>query len=210
MPRPVYRFAMLTTSRRFASSRWFLAARPSVDDRAQVGRQLRRRARCRSSSAEREALLGEQSGLDALGQVDLLLGGEQLGPADAVEVGPDQVGGDARARPRTARCWCPPSWSHRVRCVDVPRRVDLDGRSVLVSAPSFVSTSSVVRLATIARLPVSLSCVALRCRHKRRVPGRALSLGEAPASGGAPMGTTWRIAWADLWRIGRAERRSQF
>ena len=29
MPRPVYRLATDTTSRRFASSRWFLARRPS-------------------------------------------------------------------------------------------------------------------------------------------------------------------------------------
>ena len=59
---------------------------------------MRRSARspARSVAApSAELLLGEQAGLDPLGEVDLLLGGEQLGAADAVEVGPHQVGGDA-------------------------------------------------------------------------------------------------------------------
>jgi hypothetical protein len=43
----------------------------------------------------RQALLGEQARLDALGEVDLLLRVEQLGLADAVEVGAHQVGRDA-------------------------------------------------------------------------------------------------------------------
>src|SRR5215471_4265474 len=47
---------------------------------------------------EREAavqlLLGEQAGLDGLGQLDLFLGGEQRHPADFAQVDPDQVAGD--------------------------------------------------------------------------------------------------------------------
>ena len=85
---------MLTTSRRFASSRWSLAARPSATIVAQVGAQLGRDRR-RSVG---ELLLGEEAGLDPLGEVDLLRGGEQLGAADAVEVRPDQVGARPRAR----------------------------------------------------------------------------------------------------------------
>ena len=64
------------------------------DDRAQVGAQLRVELGARLVGGG-QALVGEEAGLDALGQVDLLLGGEQLGPADAVEVRADQVGGDA-------------------------------------------------------------------------------------------------------------------
>ncbi len=52
-------------------------------------------SRSRPRSWAGQLLLGEQAGLDPLGEVDLLLGGEELGSADAVEVRPDQVGGDA-------------------------------------------------------------------------------------------------------------------
>ena len=58
------------------------------DDLAAVGREVARRRRRSFSSAK-------QAGLDPLGQLDLLLGGQQLGAADAVQVRPDQVGGDA-------------------------------------------------------------------------------------------------------------------
>ena len=40
-----------------------------------------------------ELLLGEQSRLDRLGQVDLVLGGQQRHPADLPQVDPDQVAG---------------------------------------------------------------------------------------------------------------------
>jgi hypothetical protein len=40
-----------------------------------------------------QLLGGEQAGLDALGELDLLLGVEQRDSADLLEVGPDQVGG---------------------------------------------------------------------------------------------------------------------
>ena len=39
-----------------------------------------------------EQLLGVEAGLDPLGEADFLLGGEQLGAADAVEVGAHDVG----------------------------------------------------------------------------------------------------------------------
>src|SRR6266511_4045266 len=39
--------------------------------------------------------LGVEPGLDALGQLDFLRGGEQLGPADPVEVRANQIGGRA-------------------------------------------------------------------------------------------------------------------
>jgi hypothetical protein len=69
-------------------------ALPVADDGAQVGAVLpgqgggvRRVGRGRV-----EHVLGEHPGLDALGQVDLLLGREQCGLADAVEVHADEVG----------------------------------------------------------------------------------------------------------------------
>ncbi len=43
----------------------------------------------------REAFLGEEPGLDAAGQLDLLGGGEQRDAADLAQVLPEQVGGGA-------------------------------------------------------------------------------------------------------------------
>jgi len=43
--------------------------------------------------AAAELLLGEQARLDALGQLDLVLGGQQRHPADLPQVDPDQVAG---------------------------------------------------------------------------------------------------------------------
>jgi hypothetical protein len=59
-----------------------------ADHGEQVGREVR-------VEHPGEHLLGVQPGLDPAGQHDLLLGGEQLGAADAVEVRADQVRGDA-------------------------------------------------------------------------------------------------------------------
>ena len=92
MPRPVYRLASDTTSRRLASSRWFLARSPS--------REIQRRSRCMSRVELLLALLGRaqplggvEAGLDPLGELDLLLGVEQRDLADLLEVGADRVGG---------------------------------------------------------------------------------------------------------------------
>ena len=68
-----------------------MAARPSGDDQLEVGRsEVSGAGSCSVasfSSANRPASM-------RLASVDLLRRGEQLRPADAVEVGPDQVGGD--------------------------------------------------------------------------------------------------------------------
>jgi len=53
---------------------------------------------CHSGDALAQFLLGEQPGLDPLGQLDLLLGVEQRDPADLLEVVLDRVGGRAGGR----------------------------------------------------------------------------------------------------------------
>ena len=95
MPRPVYRLASETTSRRLASSRWFLARRAVLGDPLQVD-ALRRRAAPPLPSASFSS--ANRPGLDPLGQLDLLLGVEQRHLADLLEVVLDRVGGGAGRR----------------------------------------------------------------------------------------------------------------
>ena len=96
MPRPVYRLASETTSRRLASSRWFLARRPS----SAIHSRSPRASGVQRVPALGQLLLGEQARLDPLGQLDLLLGVEQRDLADLLEVVLDRVGGRAgRRRP---------------------------------------------------------------------------------------------------------------
>src|ERR1700722_19846380 len=71
MARAVYRFASDTTSRRFAS----------------------RRCRRAASLTSLEQMLSVEPGLDPLGHLDLVGGGQQCGFADAVQVHPHKVGG---------------------------------------------------------------------------------------------------------------------
>jgi hypothetical protein len=68
---------MDTTSRRFASIRWVLAR---DGDRKLPGRSG-------------EPSRGVEADLDALGEFDLLGGGQQLRPADESQVGADRVDG---------------------------------------------------------------------------------------------------------------------
>ena len=52
---------------------------------------LGHRDRCVDLSVLTEAVLGVQTGLHPLGQVDLLLRGEELASADGLQVGVDRV-----------------------------------------------------------------------------------------------------------------------
>ena len=135
--------------------------------------QLRRRAR-RRSPRRAQALLGEQAGLDALGQVDLLLGGEQLGPADAVEVGPDQVGRDAALVLDGLRVLLVEVRLRRLVGVEVNIDVASSSTTAVV-----VLVRAVLVLATVCRLPVSLAGVEPALVTRRSFLGAALSLGEA-------------------------------
>ena len=89
MPRPVYRLASETTSRRLASSRWFLARRPSsaIHSRSPPDVQVQHRPAPSASFSS-----ANRPGLDPLGQLDLLLGVEQRDLADLLEVVLDRVG----------------------------------------------------------------------------------------------------------------------
>ena len=175
---------MLTTSRRFASSRWFFAARPSVTI-------VRRSARSWASRSppclvgDGQALLGEQAGLDPLCQVDLLLGGEQLGAADAVEVSPDEVGGDAAlvldgVRGSSSMASSSSSTSSRSTS---PSRTSTSMPEIAPVAVVLLRLMLVV--ATVCRLPGVVSAFAAADRVARdvvtriSVPAGALSLGEA-------------------------------
>ena len=74
-----------------------------VGDQQVVARAVRRRGRSSSGRCGAAAtgacglqhVRGEHAGLDALGEVDFLLRGQQGGLADAVEINPDQVSGGA-------------------------------------------------------------------------------------------------------------------
>ena len=79
-----------------ASSRWFLARRPSSEIHS---RSLQLRL---DLLAGVQLLLGEQAGLDALGELDLLLGVEQRDLADLLEVVLDRVG---RGAGDLTTCW---------------------------------------------------------------------------------------------------------
>ena len=96
MPWPVYRLAMLTTRRRFASQQVVLRGLTVVGDQLQLLAQLR--GEHEPGGVTGECLGGEEPGLDALGEVDLLGGGEELRTADAVQVGADQVCRDPAVR----------------------------------------------------------------------------------------------------------------
>ena len=73
-----------------ASSRWFLALLAVLGDPPQLALELRV-----DLGAGVELLLGEEAGLDPLGELDLLLGVEQGDLADLLEVVLDRVGGGA-------------------------------------------------------------------------------------------------------------------
>jgi hypothetical protein len=57
------------------------------DQRLQLGAPSQRQA-----VRGLQHVLGEHTGLDALGELDLLRGGQQRGLADTIEVHPDQIG----------------------------------------------------------------------------------------------------------------------
>ena len=73
-----------------ASSRWFLARRPSSAIHSSSSSSF-----AADLAALGELLLGEQAGLDPLGELDLHLGVEQRDLADLLEVVLDRVGGGA-------------------------------------------------------------------------------------------------------------------
>lgn len=95
-PRPTYRFATETTSRRFDSISSAFGHAPHDDEFVEVQGELGVEVR-----GAAQFLLGEQSGFDAPREVHLLGCGQQRDPAYLAQVLPEQIGG--RARPTVRR-----------------------------------------------------------------------------------------------------------
>ncbi len=172
-----------------ASSRWFLARRPSSAIHSQLAAELRVEL-----LAGVELLLGEQAGLDPLGELDLLLGVEQRDLADLLEVVLDRVGGGAGRRDLLrGRVVVVVGEDERVLLLaasaSVAARASAASRLGLLGSAS--TTSAVVLdLDLLDRRPPRPRGPRPRCprqgrRGRRRAP-RATSTSSSPSGGAAP------------------------